>query len=284
MLEGRPGRRPQTPKTRRVKLSVDGHQYDTCRLKATLPRTPSERYTLSSEEDARSMGERRNWPEMRSMPAYTVKEVALWLDVPKSTLQNWLNGHKHFEAVIDAAVRNPTGLSFVNLVEAHVLASIRRVHHVPLPKVRAAIRYVQEKLGIDRPLADQQFATDGVNLFIEHLGQLVNVSQHGQGMLREFVAAALSRVNRDPAGIPIRLYPFTRPSAGEVRADPMLIVIDPAISFGRPVLAGTGIPTAVLAERFSAGESPDDLAEDYGMTRDAVEEALRCELRFKQAA
>jgi len=30
------------------------------------------------------------------------------------------------------------------------------------------------------------------------------------------------------------------------------------ISFGRPVIAGTGIPTAVLAERFKAGDQPPD--------------------------
>jgi uncharacterized protein (DUF433 family) len=55
-------------------------------------------------------------------------------------------------------------------------------------------------------------------------------------------------------------------------------VIDPRIAFGRPVLVGTGIPTAVVAERYKAGESVDDLAGDYGRDRLEIEEALRCEL------
>lgn len=56
------------------------------------------------------------------------------------------------------------------------------------------------------------------------------------------------------------------------------VVIDPRISFGRPVLAGSGIPTAVIAEQYKAGESVDELADDYGRKRLEIEEAIRCEL------
>ncbi len=49
---------------------------------------------------------------------------------------------------------------------------------------------------------------------------------------------------------------------------------------GRPVLVGTGIPTAILAERYKAGESIDELALDYGCDRLQIEEAIRCELRL----
>ena len=50
------------------------------------------------------------------------------------------------------------------------------------------------------------------------------------------------------------------------------------ISYGRPVLVGTGIPMALLAEPYKAGESIDELAEDYGRQRKEIEEAIRCEL------
>ena len=61
------------------------------------------------------------------------------------------------------------------------------------------------------------------------------------------------------------------------------MVIDPFVSFGRPVLAGTGIVTAVLAERFKAGESVEELAKDYGRTALDIQEALRCELPLEAA-
>jgi uncharacterized protein (DUF433 family) len=61
------------------------------------------------------------------------------------------------------------------------------------------------------------------------------------------------------------------------------VVIDPRISFGRPVLAGSGIPTAVIADRYKAGESVDELADDYGRKRLEIEEAIRCELAERAA-
>lgn len=57
----------------------------------------------------------------------------------------------------------------------------------------------------------------------------------------------------------------------------MLILIDPKIGFGRPVLIGKAIRTATIANRFDAGESVSDLATDYGLTTPEIEEAIRYE-------
>ena len=62
-----------------------------------------------------------------------------------------------------------------------------------------------------------------------------------------------------------------------------MVVIDPDISFGRPVIAGTGITTSIIAERYKAGESIADLGHDYGRPRNEIEEAIRCELPAKAA-
>ena len=99
--------------------------------------------------------------------------------------------------------------------------------------------------------------------------------------IQEVLLAHLHRIDRDFKGIPVRLYPFTRKR--DLRVEPKTIVIDPQVSFGRPVLAGTGIPTAVIAERYIAGESVDDLADDYGRRRLEIEEAIRCELSLEAA-
>ena len=55
------------------------------------------------------------------------------------------------------------------------------------------------------------------------------------------------------------------------------------VSFGRPVLAGTAITTAVLAEQFKAGDQPTDLAKEYGADEQAVWDAIRCELDLQRA-
>ena len=56
------------------------------------------------------------------------------------------------------------------------------------------------------------------------------------------------------------------------------LVIDPRISFGRPVIAGTNIRTSIVAERYLAGESINALARDYGRDHGEIEEAIRCEI------
>ncbi len=95
--------------------------------------------------------------------------------------------------------------------------------------------------------------TDGLDLFVRKYGELINVSKGGQRALREVVEAYLRRIERDEAGLAARLFPFSRLALDA----PRLVVIDPARGFGRPILAGAGISTAVVAERFKAGESRD---------------------------
>ena len=60
-------------------------------------------------------------------------------------------------------------------------------------------------------------------------------------------------------------------------------MIDPYVSFGRPSLTSSDIATAVIAERYKAGDSVDELADDYGCVRLEIEEAIRCELRIEAA-
>ena len=172
-------------------------------------------------------------------------------------------------------------LSFLNLTELHVLATIRRRHDVSMPKVRRAIEYLKEHThdpsdGL-HPLISADLETDGLDLFIDHYGQLVNISRKGQLAMRDLMRAALHRIHRDRDGVPIKLYPFTRTN---IAADaPSIVVIDPRVSAGRPVIAGTGLVTNILAERYKAGESVKELAQDYDRKEEEIEEAIRCELR-----
>jgi uncharacterized protein (DUF433 family) len=61
------------------------------------------------------------------------------------------------------------------------------------------------------------------------------------------------------------------------------VVIDPKIGFGHPVLAGRGVPTIVIAQRYKAGESIASLMRDYGCEQVEIEEAIRCELHLEAA-
>jgi uncharacterized protein (DUF433 family) len=227
--------------------------------------------------------------DRRELPAYTPAEAAHYLAVSLSTLRSWFAGmsYKHhgesrrFQAVIKPAAARPLSLSFSNLVEAYVLTAIRRKHKIGLPTIRRGLRFLSEKFESRRPLLEEQFATRGAELFVERLGKIINLSKHGQVEMAELIRVYLARVERDAHGLPIKLYPFIRaqPAADQPRA----VVIDSRVSFGRPVLAGTGIPTAVLAEQFKANDHPRDLAREYGVEEEAVWDAIRCELDLQAA-
>jgi uncharacterized protein (DUF433 family) len=165
-------------------------------------------------------------------------------------------------------------LSFVNLVEVHVLHAIRHEHGVKLSRVRRALKFVETKLGHGHPLATADFQTDGIDLFIEQLGRLVVASGDGQVALREAFEHHLERIDHDEEGIAARLYPFTRLQHVQ---QPRMIVIDPRISFGRPIITGSGVPTSAILERYLAGEDIAHLAIDYRRSVPEIEEAIRCE-------
>jgi uncharacterized protein (DUF433 family) len=218
----------------------------------------------------------------RYLPAYSTYDVARYLNIPQATLHSWVKG-RHFQSAGKSQFAKPlidrphssSQLSFINLVEAHVLNAIRRNHKISLRKVRSALDFLKRNFNSEHPLAENTFETDRIHLFIQKYGQLINASQDGQLAMRELLEAYLHRIDRDISGGAIRLYPFTRNGGAD---EPRAVVIDPFISFGKPVLAGTGIPTAVIAERYKAGENIDELSDDYGRQRSEIEEAIRCEL------
>lgn len=242
------------------------------------------------------------WPHIYDEPAYGITDAARYLLLPSATLRSWVvgrdyptkrGGKRRFEPLIEIAA--PGLLSFRNLAEAHVLASLRRDHHVNMGAVRTAVKHMREKLGNGHPLVNPDMVTNGISIFVKwYLGAvskgergfsggqpslrvayaLEDVSASGQWALGDVLDASLRRLDWDISG-PVRLFPFTR--RGESN-EPKLVVIDPLISFGKPVLVGTGISTATIAERYKAGESIEELARDYERDSSEIQEAIRCEL------
>ncbi len=69
----------------------------------------------------------------REIPTYGIAESAHWLQIPQPTLRSWIRGRYYptstgrakFEPAILLPDRNLPLLSFINLVEAHILDAIR---------------------------------------------------------------------------------------------------------------------------------------------------------------
>ncbi len=212
-------------------------------------------------------------------PAYTPAVVAHHLRLPATTVRYWTLGRDPYKPVIVLADPRAHLLSFRNLVEIHVLSAVRRRHAVTLPAIRKAVEYLRRAFSSVHPLSDEQMKTDGKHLFVEKFGQLINASKEGQLVMEALLEAHLKRVERDDTGLPVRLFPFTRPRP----EGPQSVVIDPRVQFARPCITGTGVPTAVVVERFKAGEGLTSLASDYGREVSDVEEAIRYETDLQAA-
>ena len=228
--------------------------------------------------------------ELRDIPIYSIPQAAQYLRLRKDSLRHWVVGwysetkadKRFFEPLIELPQHNlellPQSktrlLSFTNLVEAHVLIAIFKATGFSRKQLNTDLKCVNSHFSTPHLYARIEFQVEGIALLFEKFGQKLAASDREQEA-RQILDTYFDRILRDEAGLPLKFYPFTKvPGANE----PKTVMIDPRISFGRPVLAGTGIPTAMLAERFKAGDSIDELAEDYNCSRLQIEEGIRCEL------
>jgi uncharacterized protein (DUF433 family) len=217
--------------------------------------------------------------DLRNQPAYTLAEAARYLKLPAATLRSWVAGRPYpkgkgmgrFQPLIHPPGKQPPMLSFWNLIEAHVLRSLRTDHGVSIKALRQALSYAERSLNIQRLLLRRELRTEAGKVFLDRYGQLIDLSASGQLAMRQLLEEHLKRVEWDEWRFPVRLYPFL--SAEAISAEKP-IAIDPKIAFGRPVVVRAGVSTATIAERIDARETVEELAADYGLSASEIEQAV----------
>ncbi|RIL07547.1 MAG: hypothetical protein DCC71_02685 [Proteobacteria bacterium] len=217
--------------------------------------------------------------KLGSEPRYPIGEAAILAGTTANTLRRWVMGSREAAGrsaqppliCVDGGTLDPVHLSFFNVVEAAFLAAYRKLH-VPMQRVRKALDYSQTRLGLQRPLLGEQFRVIGKDLFrefTERSGEkrLLNVSRSGQVEWPEVVAAYFRAIEYDQHG-PVLMW---------LLSERRMVGINPRISFGEPAIVRRGIATRVVFERFTAGEEPEDIAEDLSLSTAEVSEAVRWE-------
>jgi uncharacterized protein (DUF433 family) len=223
------------------------------------------------------------------VPLYTVAEAARIVDVPPTTLATWAKGY----------VRRPPGraevtgapvvtfvppdrsgdpsIPFVGLAETLVLAAVRR-SGVPMQRVRPALLTLQDELGLEHGLASRKLYTDGAELLFDYgesrrdtpegrsVLNLV-VVRSGQRVFTEVIEAYLRRIDYAKDGYP-RLIHVPAYEHAEV-------VVDPRRAFGAPVFERGGARVEDVLGRFWAGESLDELSDEFGVPADQLEDVVR---------
>lgn len=219
-----------------------------------------------------------------AMPIYHKAEAARIIAVPAQTFRDWavgyarkrLDGSQLVSAPIVTTLEpaRPQGVSvpFVGLAEAYIVAAFTKAG-VPMRRIRPAVLWLQEHIGLPQALASQQLQTDGAEVlwdFGRSSGDPADqdmieglvVVRSGQQVFRPVVRDYLTRVTYEDG--------WTRriqlPQFGD--AD---VIVDPWLNGGQPTVAGRGIRVTDIKSRLDAREPTEDVAGDYGLTVKEVE-------------
>ncbi len=208
---------------------------------------------------------------------FTLRESAAYLDVPTSTLHQWVrpSDGPGLVTIFPRAGRSAT-VPFVGFAEAYVLSVLRHAG-VPMQRIRPAVSRLSEEFGLDHALASQRVYTDGAELIFDYASAsdddaLLTVVRTGQEHLTEVIRGYLKRISYGGDGWAEQIQLPAYTAAG--------VIVDPDRAFGQPLVIHGGARVEDLVDRFRAGDSVSDIAEDFGVPQDEVEDVIRVATRL----
>lgn len=214
-------------------------------------------------------------PQRVDRPLYSFADADHLAGVSRGTSRRWLKGYT-YRTTDGAVVQLPpvtTGVdrdgavSFIDLIEVVAIGRLKSLK-LTLSEIRKIVAECQEDLGYSRPLTSLKFKTDGKETFVSLGEQLVGLrKRRGQRAWNELLAPFLEEVDYRDA-YASRWWPMGRGKP---------IVIDPDYGFGLPVVDNSGVRTEILLERFAAGDSIEQIADDFNLRAADVEDAIRYE-------
>jgi uncharacterized protein (DUF433 family) len=214
-----------------------------------------------------------------SRAIFTLRETAGYLSVPKSTIHDWARPGPGRPALITVFPRSgaQATVPFIGFAEAYVLSAFRRAG-VPLQRIRPAVDALSRTIGLEHALASKRLYTDGAEVLYDYAtesddGELLElvVVRTGQHQFPEVVRDYLQRITygRDGWASRVRLPSYQHAE----------VVVDPRIAFGLPLVVHGGARVEDLVDRFVAGDTVADIAYDFGVPHEEVEDVIRVATR-----
>lgn len=214
------------------------------------------------------------------VPVYPLVQVARIVGCMPGTLRTWMRGRHYVvagkkrrsepmfsDSRASAAPRS--ALTFLDLVEAHMLHLVREGYGIPMKNFRAAMEYLRNLDGNTHFLAHKNFVHDKKHLYLKGDQHLISLSEHGQQVNADIISDGLKQLMYGEDGYADSFFPLI---AGKQQNS---VMINPQIGYGQPTLKRLGINVSAISSRFQAGEHLADIAKDYGASDEEVEEALR---------
>ena len=215
--------------------------------------------------------------------AYTLPDAARLLNLPLARLRTWVSGSVGLE-LESASRRYPAGqlaskgagrdrtFCFLTLIELFSIAQLRD-NGVGMDTLRKARAELARRFETAHPFALEGLLTDGRRL-LKELGDtsLLELGTGGQTSFTLVLAPFCKRLDFDASTrLATRFFPNGRSS---------IVVVDPRHSFGRPIINGTNITTEAIASLIRGGEKTEDIAADFRLDPEQVQQAWGFESRL----
>ncbi len=216
---------------------------------------------------------------------YTIREASTLTKLPYHSVNRWVKGYSFklngeerkskSPSVVKVEIPQIDGkfaISFLNLIELLFVKEFMNLG-VTLQTIRRASEVASEILDNSHPFAYRRFAIDNKSIFIEieeRTGgrSLVNLAKR-QHEIKEFINQYLEEVEFDEfTELAIRWRP---------KGYDALIVIDPNVAFGKPVIEGTRIGTHTIFKQYQVENSIPRVADWFDISESAVRTAINYE-------
>jgi len=215
--------------------------------------------------------------ELTGIGLYTLQEAERLTSAKAREVSRWLFGYQSKDGTnpplwtTQLAGLDQKVIGFKDLLELRIVKAFRN-HDVPLQVIRAAIANAKAMFGADYPFTANRFLTDGKTIFCEALkedGVELTDLVRRQLVFEHIVRPELyAGIEFDADGQARRWFPVKGSEE---------IVLDPEISFGKPVLTEYGVRTELVAQTYEAEQSKKMAASLYGLPVSAVDAAIRYE-------
>lgn len=215
-------------------------------------------------------------------PTYFAAEVARLVNISTWRVHRWLKGYEYdYESrrrrqkpVIQRAWQDknyPHYASFFDLVE---LLFVKRFldYGLSLQKLRKAFDEAKDILGTEH-FTHQSFFTDGKNICLKVKKKgaaILELLSGGQWVISDIITQLAHQIDFDKSTeLAIRWFPLE---------GSRLIVLDPLVSFGRPIIAKKGITTENVYDLFIAeGEEIQPVCNWMNLTSKEIEATIKFE-------
>ena len=208
------------------------------------------------------------WRRRLYLPAYRVSDAARFSGARAGTISSW----HHRGGKLGPALPNRLKgqhLSYLELIEVAFVATFRQAG-VSLQRIRRAREYAAQALSCEFPFAQIAWLTEGQHLMFNlreieqdaSLDRVVVADKSGQVAWKQVMASRFEQFE----------YEHETALKWHVNGKQNLVVIDPRVSFGAPTVMG--IPTWVIKGRWDAGETLEEIAEDFCLEGLAVVKGL----------